>query len=573
MRDHVALFINGRAVRVDARDARMPLADFLRRERGLTGTKVVCAEGDCGSCAVLVGRLVESQAGMNIQYRAVTSCILQMVSLDGTHVVTVEGLSGSGRDNSNQDASHVELTTRETSTEGTSVAAPPAADLNPIQASMVACHGAQCGFCTPGFVVALQPLLEMEGASEPSGSSTASVGNTAVDSLESAEAERLRRGLTGNLCRCTGYDAILRAALATDRSALLSVDDRYPPESLISELRVATAEPMLLSAASGTLYKPVTVAQAVAHLSASIARDSTGSGKPETVTLDILAGGTDLGVVQNKGRFELNQGMTTSGLNELRYVKVIDAEPNTESAAESESKAASGRAIEVGATATLTDLEDVAAIHLPAFAEYLGWFGSPLIRAGGTLAGNLCTASPIGDTAPVLYALDATLELTGPEGARWLSVEEFHTGYRTTQRRANELVTRIRIPLPAAGEHLKLYKVCRRLDMDISSFSAAAWLQVIDGVVQDVRLSMGGVGPRVLRVTEAEAILRGARMDEATFAAAGEAAANQVTPMSDVRGSAEYRSTLARNILTRVFHDLTDAAGPDTKLPSDSGAR
>src|SRR4051812_17804670 len=173
MRDHVLLYLNGRPVRVEGDDVFLRLSDFLRRRRNLPGTKVVCAEGDCGSCAVLVGRVETGR----LRYSAVTSCIQLVFQLDAAHVVTVEGL----RDG---------------------------ADLNPIQGAMVACHGAQCGYCTPGFIVALYDLMH-DG--------------------RPVDAGAVRRGLVGNLCRCTGYDSIIRSALTADRAALKPIDALYPP--------------------------------------------------------------------------------------------------------------------------------------------------------------------------------------------------------------------------------------------------------------------------------------------------------------------------------------------------------
>src|SRR4051794_37718863 len=186
MRDHVLFYLNGRPVRAAGDDAFLTLAEFLRRRRGLAGTKVVCAEGDCGSCAVLVGR---AEAG-GLRYSAVTSCIQLVFQLDAAHVVTIEGL----RDGP---------------------------DLNPIQGAMVGCHGTQCGYCTPGFVVALYDLMH-DG--------------------RPADAAAVRRGLVGNLCRCTGYDSIVRSALATDRAALKAVDAIYPPEPIAAALAAAAGE-------------------------------------------------------------------------------------------------------------------------------------------------------------------------------------------------------------------------------------------------------------------------------------------------------------------------------------------
>src|SRR4051812_20093034 len=206
-RDHILLFVNGRPVRVAGDDAFLTLAEFLRRRQGLTGAKVVCAEGDCGSCAVLVGRVEEG----GLRYAAVTSCIQLLFQLDATHVVTVEGLRDGG-------------------------------ELNPIQRAMVECHGAQCGFCTPGFVVSLYDLMH-DG--------------------RPADADVLRRGLVGNLCRCTGYDSIVRSALRADRTARKSLDALYPPGSIAAVLDRAAREEVFIDAGPRKFCKPTEIDSAV----------------------------------------------------------------------------------------------------------------------------------------------------------------------------------------------------------------------------------------------------------------------------------------------------------------------
>ncbi len=417
MRNALQLFINGRTHRVPAEHALTTLSDYLRRVRGLVGTKVVCAEGDCGSCAVLVGR---PHAGA-MRYRALTSCIVRMVQLDATHVVTVEGLR---RDES----------------------------LTVIQEQMVQCHGTQCGFCTPGFVVSLHELL---------------------DAQEAVDATQVRRHLTGNLCRCTGYDAIVRAALAVDPAEVTPLDELYPPKPLAAELSTWAEQPVDLAGDGRRLFKPATLEQALDFLA-----EEAEAGRDPT----LLAGGTDLGVEQNKGRRTLPRALVLTGLAELSPTQVTADD------------------ITLGGGAPLTDLEDASAEHLPELARLLGWFGSPLIRHAGTVAGNLCTASPIGDLPPALYVLGAQVTLASAAGTRTLSVEEFQTGYRTTQRRPDELLTQLRIPRPRHGETLKLYKISRRKDLDISGFSAAFWLDHDGETVADARVAFGGVGPRVLRI-------------------------------------------------------------------------
>ena len=480
MRDHLLLYVNGSPVEVRGDDAFLSLSDFLRRRRGLTGTKVVCAEGDCGSCAVLIGRLDDSGA---LRYSAVTSCIQLVFQLDGCHVVTVEGL----RDGTN---------------------------LNPIQQAMVSCHGAQCGFCTPGFIVSLHDVMCGGGGEE------------------SADVEAVRRGLVGNLCRCTGYDAILRAAMQANPAELKSVDTLYASGPIAAALAAAAGKEVRIETATQKFYKPTSIERAARFRS-------------ENPTCVVIAGGTDMGVVYNKRIRAIDIALSTSGLAELRGVRV-DAD-----------------SIYVGAAASLTALERAALEHLPELARFLAWFGSPLIKNAGTLGGNLVTGSPIGDTIPALMALQAEIDVAGVSGTRRIPISEFYAGYRKTVLAPDELVTGVRIPLLGDGETLKLYKVSRRKDLDISSFGAAIWMRQSNGTVDDVRIFYGGVGPMVLRMTRAEDVIRGHAPTLERFEEAGRAAREQVTPITDVRGSEAYRRTLAENILVKFWHEAVAQGGSD----------
>ena len=484
MRDHVLMFINGRPVRVSGPDVFLTLSDFLRRRQGLTGTKVVCAEGDCGSCAALIGRL----HGNTLLYAAVTSCIQLVLQLDGAHVVTIEGL----RDGD---------------------------ELNPVQQSMVKCQGTQCGFCTPGFVVSMCDLLQ---------------GGKTLDT------EIVRRGLVGNLCRCTGYDSILRAAQAVDPGAMKSMDAMYPPGPIVAELITAAGEEVSVEAGARKFFKPTTIEAAVEFRAANPA-------------CSVIAGATDLGVVYNKRMKSIDVALSLGAITSLRAISC------------------DGEALYVGAGATLAALERATLEHIPEFGHFLAYFGSPLIKNAGTLGGNIVTGSPIGDTIPALMALDAQVDLAGLAGTRRVPMSEFYSGYRTTVAKPDELVTRVRIPLVPPGEIFKLYKISRRKDLDISSFGAAIRMQrEPGGAIRDIRIFYGGVGPMVLRMRRTEELLRGQMPTWERFEQASRVARDEVTPITDVRGSETYRRTLAANILMKFWHD-TLAGHDDTNGDRGNG--
>jgi xanthine dehydrogenase small subunit len=482
MRDYLSIYLNGRPIRVAGEDAFLTVTDFVRRRQRLTGTKVVCAEGDCGSCAALIGRV--SPDGKHLQYASVTACIVGMFQLDACHIVTIEGLRD-GR------------------------------ELNPVQQSMVSCHGAQCGFCTPGFVVSLYDLMQ---------------DGRPIDS------ESVRRGLTGNLCRCTGYDSIIRAALQTDRQKLKSIEQLYPPEPILAALSAAAGEEVAIDAGARRFYKPTTVQQAV----------DFRAGNPACA---IVSGATDVGVQRNKGTRKITVAMSMSGVGELRRI------------------CNDGDTLCVGAGASLTELQKAAQSHLPELAAFLEWFGSPMIRNAGTLAGNLVNASPIGDTLPALFVLDAQVELAGAQGRRWVNINQFYAGYRKTVLGAGEIVASVRIPLPAKDQVYKLYKVSKRKDLDISGFGAAFWMRPLGRTIGDIRIAYGGVAPTVIRLPRTEELLRGSVMSLELFERAGLVAREEVAPISDVRGSADYRRVLAGNILTKFWHDLGEIGPMDGEGP------
>jgi xanthine dehydrogenase small subunit len=487
MRDHLLLYVNGCALQVGHKDAFMTLAEFLRRRRQLTGTKVVCAEGDCGACAVLVGRL--SADGNSLKYSSVNSCIQLMFQLDATHVVTVEGLKQEG-------------------------------ELNPVQKTMVSCHGTQCGFCTPGFVVSLCDLMQKKDA---------------------VKIHDVRRALVGNLCRCTGYDSIVRAAMQTDRSAMKSLDALYPPENIIAKLAAAGAEEVSIEAAGVKFFKPLSIENALRF-------------RKENSDCLIVSGATDLGVQRNKGTRKFTIVMSTAAMRDILGFEI------------------SPTAICIGAGETLSELERVTAIHLPELSRFLAFFGSPLIKNAATLAGNLVNASPIGDNLPAFYVLGGEVEIAGPDSRRWVGIEQFYIGYRKTILKSDELVTRLRLPLPAEGEHFKLYKVSKRKDLDISSFGAAIWMRIIGGKIESTRIAYGGVGPMVMRLPVVEKFLIGKTASKELFAEAGEIARSEIAPISDVRGSENYRRTLGKNILIKFWQDIDgeSSGGESALLPPGS---
>jgi xanthine dehydrogenase small subunit len=476
MRDHVLLYINGRRQEIGGDDCLLSLSDFLRLRLGMVGTKIVCSEGDCGSCTVLIGRLVEGR----FDYRPVDSCIQWMFQLDGTHVVTIEGLGNNGQ-------------------------------LTPVQEAMIRCHGSQCGFCTPGFIVAMTGLLEER---------------------ERACEDDWRQGLTGNLCRCTGYVPILEAGLAVDVDAVRRVNETYLPAAMLSDVIAAAGDPIAVDSnnvgRTRRFFGPTSLAGAIEVL----------GDHPQA---KIVAGATDVGVQLNKGVIDPDVFLDLNRVAELRGAKL---ESN-----------GTGGVLVAGARATWTEIAALCEEAVPEFYKIISVFGSPQIRHVGTIGGNIINASPIADSLPFLFVAEAELELASAGGRRMVPITEFYQGYKKFDLRPSELLIGVRVPHPCPGDLLRLFKVSRRRDLDISTFTAAIWLRLDGETIAEARVAFGAVGPTVIRARRTEAFLLGKAFDETTMLAAGDVAVSEVTPISDVRGSADYRLQLTRNVLLKFYHE------------------
>jgi len=463
MRDTILVHINGKPHRVGGAQAFETLARFLRYDARATGTKIVCEEGDCGACTVLVGRR-ENGA---LRYRPINSCIQFLFQLDCTHIVTVEGLARGG-------------------------------ELTPVQDAMVRCHGAQCGYCTPGFIMAMAGMYEC--TSKP----------TASD---------VRAALTGNLCRCTGYTSIIKAAL--EATAQPKIEQLYPGAAIVEAFEQHGCEPVRI----GNFFKAADLESAIRF-------------KSENPKCVIVQGATDFGVWRNKRGYVAEAMLSLDGVEGLGEIRHQDG------------------ALLVGGRSSLADFEIAVREIVPELAPIMDRFGSPQIKNAGTLAGNIANASPIADTLPFLYVTNASLELTGLSGTRTVAVADFYLGYKTLDLKPDEIITRIVIPLPSKSETLRLYKISKRSHLDISSFTAAMLMRRNDGRVDSIRIAYGGVAPVVLRLPKTEQFLAGKSVARETFAEAGEIARGEVSPISDVRGSRDFRLQLAENVLQRFYYDL-----------------
>jgi xanthine dehydrogenase small subunit len=470
MRDHIQFFLNGREQIVRGDSAFITLAEYSRIECGLAGTKVVCAEGDCGACTVLVGR----PAGQRLHYVPIDGCIQFVFQLDGTHVVTIEGLPSNG-------------------------------ELHAVQQAMVDHHGSQCGYCTPGFVMALAGWKENGG-----------------------DTNNARIALTGNLCRCTGYVPIMEAAASIAQTQLPPTGERFDTTELVSTLKSLSSDALHIASGARTFVAPTTLSDAIAFK----------AGNPDTV---IIAGATELGVLRNKHGYEPIRMMSLARIPSL---SALESAPDR---------------MTFGANVTWAQVEAAVREPVPQFHRIVERFGSPQIRHAATLVGNVAHGSPIADSLPLLSVMDAELEIVGPNGTRRRSINGFYTGYKKKDLRDDELITCVNMPLPQAGERLRLYKVSRRTDLDIATFGAAIRIQMDGSVIGSAAIAYSGVAQTLVRLLGTEAFLLGKPLDESTFRQAGRVARNEVTPITDIRGSADFRLQLCENVLRKFYFDEAEA--------------
>ena len=445
----IAFLLNGAPVRVTGESPTRTLLDWLRETRGLCGTKEGCNEGDCGACTVMV----TDETGS----KALNACILFLPQLQGKAVRTVEGISG------------------------------PKGEAHPVQSAMVAHHGSQCGFCTPGFVVSM----------------AVAHANGATDHDDQ---------LAGNLCRCTGYAPIIRAAEA------------------------AVAEPV-----------PEWMTADAAALAQLAVGDMPGAFRPRTSDelaewylanpgAVLVAGATDVGLWVTKQLRDLSPVAFLNGISDLR---LIDRQ---------------GDSLRIGAGVTITDLRDAVQDLHPSFAEMLRRYSSTQVRNAATIGGNIANGSPIGDGPPALIALGATLHLRRGDDRREMPLEDFFIEYRKQNRLPGEFVDAVTIPAHAPA--LRCYKLSKRFDQDISAVCGCFNVTVAEGRATGARIAFGGMAGTPKRASSTEAALTGRAWDEATIAAAMEAMAQDFAPLTDMRASAAYRMKTAQNMLRRYFHDL-----------------
>ncbi|MEO7539335.1 MAG: 2Fe-2S iron-sulfur cluster-binding protein [Pyrinomonadaceae bacterium] len=490
--------------------------DFVRYHKNLKGTKIGCREGDCGACTVLVGELTDGE----VNYRTMTSCLMPLANASVKHIVTVEGINPSKR------------------------------GLTPVQQAMVDASGTQCGFCTVGFVMSLT------GFCVDKSPKTSEMAVSAID---------------GNICRCTGYKSIERAAVSICETVANGSETLALAGGLNTAIELAVVP---------RYFKDI--AQRLYNLSCSNDTDTQTSDHQLTqalLTRPYVSGGTDV-YVQRPEAMADSEAAHLFYQDDLRGVRDI------------------GEYIEMGASTTVTDLlvSPIMRSIFPDLYKHLKLISSTPIRNMATLAGNFVNASPIGDMTVWFLSLDAEIDLTGTqaplpatpqsgvEQRRTIPLRDLYLGYKQLSKSENEYISAIRFRKPTGDFHFNFEKVCKRTYLDIATVNTAISLTVkstlaedwvppalresavdeplkVDYTIIDAHVAAGGVAPVPLYLDQTSEYLRGKQITSETIAGATAIMQSEIAPISDVRGTEAYKRLLLRQLFTAHFVEMFDLAG------------
>ena len=459
-------------------DVHQTLLDFIRLEARLTGTKEGCAEGDCGACTVLVGRLHDGV----LQYEPVNACIVPLASVDNTQILTVEHLADP--------------------------------EPHPVQQAMAHEHGSQCGFCTPGIVMSLAGLHD------------ACAKGQAV-----ADTDTINDVLAGNLCRCTGYGPIISAAKSacTQPAPQVFLSLQTHAESTLLKWQ-GDGTYLDLHGSNGRFVVPKTL-------------EDLWRARSELPTAQLIAGSTDVGLWVNKSHARFEGVIDLGKIGALRSIEKDD------------------ETLRLGAGVTVAESIAPLSELAPDLGPLLYRFGSRQVRAQATVGGNIANGSPIGDLAPALIALDASVDLARPGGIRAIALESFFIDYGKQDISPDEIVASVNVPLKR-HTHFHCWKISKRFDQDISAVCGAFGFAIENDTITSVRIAFGGMAATPRRAKLCEQALVGQSVHDALLPSAGEALAQDFAPISDMRASASYRRLAAHGLLERCLRSLSGQALP-----------
>ncbi len=469
MTSNIIKFVyQNRIVEIKNPDPNETLLNYVRTKLKKTGTKEGCAEGGCGACTIVLGELKDDK----INYSSINSCIMFLPTLHGKQLILVEDL---------------------VSKDGS---------LHPVQQAMVNYHGSQCGFCTPGFVMSLFSMFK---------------------NYPRFNENLIKDTISGNLCRCTGYQPIIKAAKSLNSK---NKNDQFTKSKndIIKLLKKINNESIIIYKKNKKYFAPRYVQELKKILK-------------QNINSHLLSGGTDLSLVITKERKDIDSIIYMNSISELNYIKN------------------NNKYIEVGASTPLSKFENYIEKYYSDFTSVLKRYGSVQIRNTATIAGNIATASPIGDTLPLLLSLDAKIVLKSVKKIKIVPLSSFFIDYRKTRLKAGQFIESIRIPL-FPKNIFKAYKISKRFDDDISSVCASFNVQLINKKIKNIRIAYGGMASIPKRAKYCEKILLNSHINEQVINKAKKALEQDFKPISDMRASAKYRLIVAKNLLQKCFLEI-----------------
>ena len=467
IKNEIEFILNDELIRINNFDTNVSVLNYLRIDKRLTGTKEGCASGDCGACTAIIAELKNNK----LEYKAINTCIMFLYSLHGKQLITVEHLSNS--------------------------------KLHPVQQSMVDNHGSQCGFCTPGFVMSMFGMYKDKV--KPS--------NQNIDEY-----------LAGNLCRCTGYNSIKKAA---KKMYSYGRKDKFSKNEnkIIKLLKKIKHNDILISKNNNKFYIPLNLKNLIQY---------TQNNKQ----YKFVTGGTDIALEVTKKNNNINSLIYLGNNKDLNYIKIKE------------------NYINIGSATPINKIIPILKKYYPSFADMFDRYGSTQIRNVASIGGNLGSASPIGDSLPALLALNAKLILQS-KNQRLLDIKDFFKAYRKTALKNKEFIKEIRIPI-LKSHIFKCYKISKRIDDDISSLFVAYLMKLKNNIIIDINIAYGGMDSIPNFAFKTQKYLIGKEFNLKNIDKSKQMIEKDFTPLTDVRASSTYRKLVSKNLMDRLFLEINN---------------
>jgi len=461
----IEFILNDELITLNDIDTNTTVLEYLRNYKNLKGTKEGCASGDCGACTAVLAEVKYNK----LKYKSINTCITLLYTIHSKQLLTVEHIQSNY--------------------------------LHPVQQSMVDNDGAQCGFCTPGFVMSMYAMHK--------------------NKIKATNAN-INKYLSGNLCRCTGYRPIKDALKNLKKYKKINTDS----SEIIKKLKKVELNDVILNKNNSKFF--------IHKNLKTFKKDFIKSKNPS-----LLVGGTDLSLEITKKRKNLDEIFYLGQNKDLNFIKVKKDN------------------LHIGAATPINDILGILKKYYSEFYEMFERYGSEQIRNVASLGGNIGSASPIGDSLPVLISLDTKLILDGSK-SRKVSINDYFISYRKTKLRKKEFIKEIIIPLKNKNNILKCYKISKRIDDDISSVFMAINTEIKNKKFKSINIVCGGMAaiPKIAKKTEN--FLKNKKINLDNISKAKKIISKEFSPLSDVRSSKSYRTKIVSNLLDRFWNEYNN---------------